>query len=188
MANNSGFTNKTAERFIIDAGAVYLNSQFTGEVFTAGTLLGATAGGNEFVLQQEMRQIEVDGVKGRGKGLQVISFQNPVLTVNLKEMTAKNLSVAIAGSDLNVSGTKYDVLTSKGVIRTEDYIENVTLVGTLTGSKDPVIIVVYNVLNIEGLEMTFEKDNEVVIPVAFGGHYDETGNVPFKIYFPKTTA
>lgn len=183
---SNGFTNKSTERFIIDAGAVYLNSTFdegTGE-FT-GTLLGATSGGNEFVIQQELREIEVDGVKGRGKGLEVITFQNPTLTVNLKEMTAENLTMALAGGELDTSDTHYDVLTSKGTIDLEDYISNIALVGRLTGSEKPVVIVVENVLSIEGLTMTFEDDNEVVIPVAFAGHYDESSKAPFKIYFPK---
>lgn len=182
--NSKGFTNVSADKFIIDAGAVYLNTTFTAGAFTGGTLLGATSGGNEFVVQQEVRQIEVDGAKGRTKGLQVITFQNPVLTVNLKEMSASNLSKALTGGSIDTADTVYDIITSKGSIATADYISNVTLVGKLTDGRQ-VIIVVENVLSIEGLDMKFEDNNEVVIPVAFGGHYDETGKAPFKIYFPK---
>lgn len=185
--SSKGFTNQSAERFIIDAGAVYLNTKFENGSFIGGELLGATSGGNELVIQQEIRQIEVDGAKGRTKGLQVITFQNPVLTVNLKEMTARNLSKAITGGEVDTSDSNFDIITSKGTIDTEDYIENVTLVGKMTNGKD-VVIVINNVLQIEGLEMTFEDNNEVVIPVAFAGHYDESGEVPFKIYFPKAEA
>lgn len=182
--NSKGYTNQSAERFIIDAGAIYFNTTFTAGAFTGGELLGATSGGNEFVVQQEIRQIEVDGTKGRTKGLQIINFQNPTLTVNLKEMTAKNLSMALTGGEINTADTKYDIITSKGVVDSKDYIKNITLVGKMTDGKD-VVIVVENVLSIEGLEMTFEDNNEVVIPVAFAGHYDESGRAPFKIYFPK---
>ena len=184
--NSKGFTNASTDKFIIDAGAVYVNTTFdeaTGS-FSDGELLGATSGGNEFVIQQELRQIEIDGIKGRTKGLQLITFQNPTLTVNLKEMSAKNLARAIAGGEIDESGTKYDIITSRGVIENDDYLNNVTLVGRLTSGEN-VVIVVENVLSIEGLEITTEDNNEVVIPVAFAGHYDESGKAPFKIYFPK---
>src|SRR5690606_2289662 len=110
--NSKGFTSQSAERFIVDAGAVFLNTTFTAGAFTGGELLGATSGGNELVIQQEIRQIEVDGAKGRTKGLQVITFQNPVLTVNLKEMTAQNLAKAITGGTVDTSDTAYDIITS----------------------------------------------------------------------------
>lgn len=183
--NTNGLTGTSKERFIIDAGAVYLNMDFAEGSFTGGELLGATSGGNEFVIQQEVRQIEVDGAKGRVKGLQVITFQNPTLTVNLKEMTAQNLAKAITGAEVSTADSAYDIITSDGIIKDADYIKNVTLVGKLTDGKD-VVIVVENVLQIEGLEMTMTDNNEVVIPVAFAGHYEiGSTTAPFKIYFPK---
>lgn len=185
----TGFTNNSTNHFIVDAGAVYLNVEFdelTGE-FT-GDLLGATSGGNEFVVNQEVREIEVDGLKGRGKGLQAVTFMNPDLTVNLKELSAKNLATVIAGGEIREGNEFYDVLTSKGKIEDSDYIDSVALVGNVTGSDKPIVIVLYNVLSIEGLEMSFEDDNEVVVPVTFGGHYDETQEVPYRIFLPKQSA
>lgn len=189
VLKTTGFTNNSTNHFIVDAGAVYLNVEFnetTGE-FT-GDLLGATSGGNEFVVNQEVREIEVDGLKGRGKGLQAVTFMNPDLTVNLKELSAKNLATVIAGGKVAEGNEFYDVLTSKGKIEDSDYIDSVALVGNVTGSDKPIVIVLYNVLSIEGLEMSFEDDNEVVVPVTFGGHYDETQQVPYKIYLPKQSA
>lgn len=183
---SNSFTNESKNHFIIDAGAIYLNAKYDEVEGTfTGELLGATAGGNEFVVEQEVRQIEVDGMKGRGKGLQALSFMNPNLTANLKELSAKNLSRIIAGGDLDVADSHYDILTSKGVIEDSDYIDSIALVGRVIGSQKPIVIVLDNVLSIEGLEMTFEDDDEVVVPVTFGGHYDETMEVPYKIYLPK---
>lgn len=181
----NGFTNSSKNHFIVDAGAIYTNVTLGEDGEFTGDLLGATAGGNEFTVDQEIREIEVDGVKGRGKGLQAVTYMNPNLTVNLKELSAKNLSQIIAGGNLDETDTTYDVLTSKGTIEDTDYIDNVALVGRVTGSQKPIVIVLYNVLSIEGLEMSFEDDSEVVIPVTFGGHYDETMEVPYKIYLPK---
>lgn len=183
----NGFTSDSKNHFIVDAGAVYLNAQFdeVEGIFT-GDLLGATSGGNEFSVDQEVRQTEVDGMKGRGKGLQTLNFMNPNLTVNLKELSAKNLATVIAGGDLDEdTATNYDILTSTGVIEDSDYIDSIALVGRVSGSSQPIVIVLDNVLSIEGLEMSFEDNDEVVVPVTFGGHYDETMEVPYKIYLPK---
>lgn len=189
----TGYTANTPKRYIMDAGAVYLNLQYeetTGE-FT-GELLGATSGGNEFQIVQERREIEVDGLKGRGKGNSVITSENPQLTVNLKELTAKNLSYAIAGSTLDTADTNYDIITSKGTIELGDYLDNVAFVGRLTGSAKPVVIIVENVVSMEGLTLTTQDDNEAIVPIVFGGHYSENnielGNAPYKIYFPKEVA
>ena len=189
VLKTTGFTNNSTNHFIVDAGAVYLNVEFNNETgeFT-GDLLGATSGGNEFIVNQEVREIEVDGLKGRGKGLQAVTFMNPDLTVNLKELSAKNLATIIAGGEVREGNEFYDVLTSKGKIEDSDYIDSVALVGNVTGSDKPIVIVLYNVLSIEGLEMSFEDDNEVVVPVTFGGHYDETQEVPYRIFLPKQSA
>jgi hypothetical protein len=186
----TGYTANSSKRYLMDAGAVYLNLQYddvSGE-FT-GELLGATSGGNEFSLVQERREIEVDGLKGRGMGNSVITSENPQLTVNLKELTARNLSYAIAGSTLDTSDANYDIITSNGKIELEDYLENVAFVGRITGSQNPVVIIVENVISMEGLTLNTQDDNEAVVPILFGGHYSqdnvELGTAPYKIYFPK---
>ena len=69
-----------------------------------------------------------------------------------------------------------------------DYIENVTFVGKISGSEKPVIIQIYNALNIDGLTLQTKDKDEAVIALNFVGTYDtKTLDVPpFKIYYPKT--
>jgi hypothetical protein len=185
----TGYTANSPLHYLLDAGAIYKNlvyTEATGE-FT-GDLLGATSGGNEFALAQETRVIEVDGIKGQGKGNVVIDSETPSLTVNLKEITAANLQLAIAGST-STSDTNYDIITTKGKIELTDYLNNVAFVGRLSGSSKPVVIVIDNAISLEGLTVTTADKAEAVVPVVFTGHYDEnnveTGAAPFKIYFPK---
>lgn len=187
----TGYTANSPLHYLLDAGAIYKNltyDELTGE-FT-GTLLGATSGGNEFALAQETRVIEVDGIKGQAKGNVVIDSETPSLTVNLKELTAANLSLAIAGSEIN-SDTNYDIITSKGKIELTDYLDNIAFVGRLSGSAKPVVIVIDNAISLEGLTITTADKGEAVVPVVFTGHYDENnvelGVAPYKIYWPKVT-
>ncbi|WP_100406264.1 hypothetical protein [Bacillus solitudinis] len=183
----TGYTDKTPERYLLDAGAVYKNFDFDTMV---GTLLGATSGGNQFQLTQEKREIEIDGLKGRGKGNTVIVSEEPILTVNLKELTAENLKLAIAGAEIDAAtNLDYDIITSKGKIELTDYLDNITYIGKLSGSNKPVIIMIDNALSMEGIDMTMEDDGEAIVPIQFMGHYDanniELGTAPFKIYWPK---
>lgn len=90
----SGITADTPERIFVDAGAVYLNYGLPSE-----RLLGATRGGNEFNLNREIRDIEVDGVRGSVKGLRRRIVCRPQITCNLIELSLDNLLKAIAGAN-----------------------------------------------------------------------------------------
>jgi hypothetical protein len=187
----TGYSGKTAERYLIDAGAVYKNLTFddvTGEA--SGELLGATNGGNEFVIEQETREVEVDGVKSRAKGGTILVSENANLTVNLKELTADNIALAIAGSTVSLSDVSgYKEITGKGRIELEDYTDSIALVARLSGSDKPVIVVLYNVLSMEGFTLPTEDEGEATVALNLGAHYDidEAGNElpPYKIYWPE---
>ncbi len=85
------------------------------------------------------------------------------------------------------SDDKYDVITGNSAIGLDDYVDNVTWVGTLSGSDEPVIIQVYNGLNTEGLKFNVQDKSEATIPLTFYGHYtfDDLDSPPFKILYPK---
>ncbi|MCM3600630.1 hypothetical protein M3175_07795 [Robertmurraya korlensis] len=181
----SGLTANSPLHYLMNAGAVYKNltyDELTGD-FT-GTLLGATSGGNEFALAQEIRNLEVDGAKGPTKGNVVIDSETATLTVNLKELTASNIALAIAGSQ-TTSDTNYDIITSKKKIELSDYLQNIAFVGRLSGSSDPVVIVIDNAISLEGLTVATTDKNEAIVPVVFTGHEGEDGTSPYKIYWPK---
>jgi len=94
MGIKSGLNADTPKRIFVDAGAVYLNYGLPSE-----RLLGATRGGNEFNLNREIRDIEVDGVRGSVKGLRRRTVCRPQITCNLIELSLDNLLKAIAGAN-----------------------------------------------------------------------------------------
>nr|DAN41431.1 MAG TPA: major tail protein [Caudoviricetes sp.] len=188
----SGFNDKTAENLLLDAGAFFANFKVGTDTFETAIakLLGATRGGGKFTAKPNIRSIEVDGVKGRAKGLQVIDSWEVSLSANIleinKETLAKGLTATNAVDDSTTEG--YSIITAKNYIELEDYIENVTFVGKISGSEKPVIIQIYNALNIDGLTLQTKDKDEAVIALNFVGTYDtKTLDVPpFKIYYPKT--
>ncbi|WP_424765694.1 hypothetical protein [Paenibacillus sp. sgz302251] len=191
MANYSGFNEKTAERLILDAGAFYKN--YNVEIDTPETasakLLGATRGGGEFVATPEVRSLEIDGVKGRAKGLTVIDSWDVSILANMLEMSADLMKIALTGGEVDtIKDTDYDIIKGKNTIAISDYIDNITWIGRLSGNNKPVIIQVLNALSTDGFTLTTEDKNESVIPIRFSGHYDTENldNPPFVIYYPKT--
>ncbi|WP_339145450.1 MULTISPECIES: hypothetical protein [unclassified Sutcliffiella] len=188
----SGFTNKTAENLLMHAGAFFKNFDVENDTFDsaveAGKLLGASRGGGEFSAVPELRSIEVDGVRGKAKGLQVIDSWEVKLTANIMEVTTSVLADALAASETDsTTNVDYNIVKGKNVINLTDYIDNITFVGTLSGSDKPVIIQVYNALNSNGLTLTTEDKSESVITLEFEGHFDanKLDEPPFAIYYPK---
>lgn len=186
-----GFSSDTPSRLVLDAGAIYKNVTYAAGDFS-GTLIGATSGGNEFVFKQSLRQIEVDGAKGPVKGLEVIEKEEAELNISLKELTAENIALAIAGSAVDGTDSTYDVITSKGKIDLTDYLDSIAYVGRQSGTNKPVVIILENVLSMEGLSFKTEDNKEVVIPIKFAAHSDEAdvqaGTLPVRIYWPKEVA
>lgn len=191
----SGFTEDTMKSLLLDAGAFFKNFKVGTDDFdsavTAGKLLGATKDGGEFNATPSVRQVEVDGVKGRAKGMEIIDSWDVYLKANVLEIKKETLAAALCASQTDESSDqKYDIITAKGSIELTDYIENITWVGTLSGSDEPVIIQVYNAINTDGLSLTTKDKDQAVIGMTFYGHYTQKdlNTPPFKIYYPKPKA
>lgn len=188
----SGFNNKTAENLLLDAGAFFANFTVGTDTFenASAKLIGATRGGGKFTAKPNIRSIEVDGVKGRAKGLQVIDSWEVSLSANVleinKETLAKGLTATNAVDESTTEG--YAIITAKNYIELTDYIENITFIGKISGQEKPVIIQIYNALNVEGLTLQTKDKDEAVISLNFVGSYDTTtlDTPPFKIYYPKS--
>lgn len=190
----SGFTNKTMEKLLLDAGAFFKNYEVGTDTFdsavTANKLLGATQGGGAFEAKPEVRTIEVDGIKGKAKGMETVDGWDVSISANILEFDADRIKLGLGIADIDtVSNEDYDIIQARNNISEEDYIENITWVGTLSGSDKPVIIQVYNALNSEGISLNVKDKAEGVIAMKFYGHYtqDDLNTPPFKIYYPKTT-
>jgi len=192
MKKYSGFTTATAESLLLNAGAYFKNFTVGTDTFesavTAGKLIGATKGGGEFSAVPSIRPIEVDGVAGKAKGLEVIDSWDIYLKAKVLEIKESTIKDGLVASDVDsTTSNDYDIITARNNIELDDYITNITWVGTLSGSDDPVIIQITNALNTEGLKFSATDKNEATIELTFYGHYTQTDldTPPFKIYYPK---
>ena len=192
MKKYSGFTTETAKSLLLNAGAYFKNFDVGTDKFdsavAAGKLIGATKGGGEFSAVPEIRQIEVDGVAGRAKGLETIDSWDIYLKANVLEVKEATIQSGLAASSVDTStNTDYDIITASNNLEVSDYIDNITWVGTLSGSDKPVIIQIFNALNTDGLKFSTTDKAEATISLTFYAHYtqDDLDTPPFKIYYPK---
>ena len=190
----SGFNSNTAEKLLLDAGAFFKNFNVKTDDFdsavSAGKLIGATRGGGQFEAKPSVRQIQVDGVKGAAKGLQVIDAWDVKMMANVLEIAPASLKLALAASEMDedtYNEQGYAEIKAKNYIEIEDYIENITYVSKISGKQKPVIIQIYNTLNVDGLTLSVKDKDEAVIALNFSGSYDPTklDNPPFAIFYPK---
>lgn len=192
MQTYSGFTDETPKHLLLDAGAFFKNFKIDEDDFdkavAAGKLIGATKDGGEFSAKPELRQIQVDGVKGDAKGLDVLDKWIVYIKANVLEVKKETLMAALCAAKVDEkSNQEYDIISAKNEIELSDYVENITWVGTLSGSDKPAIIQIYNALNTEGLTLGFKDKDQSVIAMNFSGRYsmDQFDKPPFDIYYPK---
>lgn len=189
----SGLTSKTPQNLVLDAGAFFKNYNVETDTFEtavqAGKLIGATKGGGGFKAIPSFRDIELDGMRGAIKGAKLLESWEVTMNANVAEISASLLKdgLGIATTEAATNKNGYDVIKGKMCLKDEDYIENITWVGTVSGSDKPVIIQVFNALNTSGLDLSFEDKGELTSGLEFIGHFDmaKMNEVPFAIYYPK---
>ena len=191
----SGLTSQAVERFVIDSGAVYINLDETDE-----RLLGATRGGSSFEIEQEIKLVEIDGVRGASMGARRVVESNARIVANLMEFTTENVMLALAGSDATdftdpsitpaPTGATHDEIRRTRNIASVDFLKNIAIVGKISGSQENIICIIYNALADEGFEFSMEDREEGVLEVTFTAHYDldDVLTEPWAIRIPKAVA
>lgn len=195
--STNGFNSDTASKYIVDAGAVYKNLTFTKGTTPdldqwEGEPLGATFGGSSVSIQNEFRTIEVDGIRSNYVGEKILQRQTATMKVNLKEIDAETIRTAILGKitkgDGTTAPTSYDIIEGKGKVENSDYLTNLALVGNVSGTTKPIIIVLDNALCTSGLDFETSDNDEAVITLTFEAHASanqvKLNKLPARIYYP----
>ena len=192
----TGYTCDTKQNFLLDSGAVFKNfvvgTDTAKTAQAAGKLLGATRGGSSFTATPEIRMREVDGLRGTPKGGISIDSWAVTLVANFIEWTPETLKAALGAAEISDDEEGYKLIRGRNMPNDEDYYDNITWVGTISGSDEPVIIQIYNALSTSGISASFADKSEAVLPVTFQATYDACGAqptdpnfAPFAIYFPE---
>ena len=185
----TGLTTNTRKNIQLDAGALYKNyvPGTDTPATAAAKLIGATEGGATLGITPEIRQIPVDGVKGPTKGYEVMESVTATIQANIKEVTASSVKLALAAATVDTATMAgYSKITINEEIVDADYIDNITWIGKISGSSDPIMIVMKNVLCLNGFSFAVKDKGEGVVPVTLTAHYDvsDLDSVPVEFYIP----
>lgn len=189
----TGYSDNTSKSYIINAATVYTDVTYaTGSGFT-GTLHGATAGGVTLTIETTYRDIEVDGTSHmKVKGNKVLEAATATITTNVKEITAETIRKSLNGTleevEVDEGPTGYKVVRSKRFVEDADYTTNMAVVGTLSGTNEPVIAILDNVLCTSGFEGATEDNSEMVIEQVYEAHATveqlDADEFPWRILYP----
>lgn len=188
----TGYTAKTMENRVTGAGAYFKDYDPTTDTYTtavaAGKLIGATKGGGNFTAKANIRPIEIDGVPGNVMGMEEIDTWDVDMTANIIEVNADTLALALGAAAVTTptAPINYKKVVGKNTISPEDYQDNITFLGTVSGFDEPIIIQVFNALSMDGLNFGSKDKDDTVIAAKWTGHYDEASldNPPFAIWVP----
>lgn len=189
----SGFGKNSAESFVVDAGVIYKNLKWSKEEGFTGELLGATNGGVEVTTEKKYRKIEVDGTAVMDvKGLNVVESAQATFKANLKELTAENLILSMNGKEVKTDeyGDGVRVIEDRYLVVDGDYIDNMAVVGFLSGTGEPIIFMLDNVLITSPVSLKTEDGSEAELELTgqANGTYEQLQQrkSPYRIIYPKT--
>ena len=201
----NGITAGTPKNLQLDAGAFFIGFEVGKDTYAsaknAGKCLGATQGGGTFTAKPTIRNIDVDGAVGRVKGLTDIQTWEISLSATVIETTVKSLKAALVAATVtkgtgtgegagNGIPTGYTEIKGNAGIADTDYISDITWVGCLSGSGEPIIIQIKNALNEDGLSMDFAPNSEGKVKLTFYAYNSledfesDSVNPAFFIYLP----
>ena len=189
----TGYTSTTAKNYVINAATVYTGVTYDELTGFTGTLHGATSGGVTLTIEQTYRDIEIDGTSHmKVKGNKVLEAATAMAVTNIKEITAETIRKSLNGklemADVADAPTGYKVITTKRYIEDADYTNNMAVVGTLSGTNEPFIAILDNVLCTSGLELGTEDNNEAVIEQTYEAHASVeqllADEFPWRILYP----
>jgi hypothetical protein len=112
------------------------------------------------------------------------------LKVNMLELTTDILKMALMGVVDTSINAGYDTITGKTEIALTDYIDNIAIVGRLSGSLQPVIIILKNVLSSDGIKFSNKDAVDNILPITFTASIDpNTPTIsPYEIRYPQVGA
>lgn len=173
----SGYTKTSSENFMINAGTIVVNVEWdeASKSFT-GKPLGATSDGTKVNIEQKYRKIAVDGTGHVDvQGLWVLDEAHATVGAKLKELTAENMALGLNGTkNESAEYDGYTEIKSKRYLEEGDYIKNMAIVGKLTGSEKPIIILLDNVLTTSAFALETKDGDEAAID------YEGTANASFE--------
>lgn len=186
MTRKHGISADTYDKLLLDAGAIYTN--FT-SFASPGTLLGATRGGAAFKRTPKYAMTEYEGIPGSVKGEKHLVGVDVILEATIISFDEVNIGLAIPNSDVtSFDSNHYKITEDEWDAEAVHSLTNIAIVAELSGSGQPVGIVLDNPIAEKDLTFSLKDKGEASSKWMFKAYYDESvgfGSPPWRIFWPK---
>jgi hypothetical protein len=194
MKTYSGINDNTPKNILLDTGAFFINFDLATDTYETAKakLLGCTAGGAKFVFKPTYRIPKADGgTKSPVRGMKfLVSWEVSMgaSMLEFKKEVYQNALGASVSSVTTINTKSYTKIEGSNVLEDSSYKDNITWIGTISGSDEPVIIQIFNALNEEGLNFEPKDSEDIVCELNFVGHstVSTLDKPPFAIYYPNS--
>ena len=161
-----------------------LKTALAAAIADGSKLLGATRGGGTHTITRDMRQVDVDGVRGRFVGQEIVDGGDVYISTTLVEQTPEHLKAVIGNADIDDTHPNHVIVKVRLAIDDSDYISNVIWIGDT--SEGFMAIELFNGLNTADMTFTWADKNEGTATAEFHGHVDDmedTEYLPVNYHF-----
>ena len=193
-----GFTPTSPDSFIIDAGVIVKNFKYDSATTSfSGTPLGATSGGVKVSIDMQYRDMDVDGAYLTPVvGLKALKNAAASIEAKLKELSAETMRIALNGTVREATTTEaptgYKVVEAKRTVEEGDYITGVAVYGYERSTGKEIIFVIDNGLVTSKFELDMQDQKEATVDLTIDANATPeqllAGKLPFRIFYPSTTA
>lgn len=177
MPTVTALTQAQLDKILIDEGIVFINWGVTAEE----AKLGPTRGGGEFTVTPVYRDIPVDGVRGKTKGLKVLDSLDAMLKVSILSHDQQQVAKLLPFADVGL--TPFDITSGEqALVPATKYLTNVVMFcRTLDGKFKKITL--FNGLNEAPLVISAKPKGESEFALEIHAHWDgiTTTNELFKI-------
>lgn len=142
--------------------------------------LGITRGGNHFISEAEMRQIEFDGSRVRFVGDSVKDTVQPRIETTLLEFNLENLRRIMPSSDVTTVAGK-TVVRERLSIQPADYMKSLTWVRERADGAI-ILFTLFNPMNTGSVDVTGADKSEGEMSVTFTGFNNDFADLAYAPY------
>ena len=175
------------KQLLIDSCSVYmgdidLTNPDQYKTLLSNMFLGLTRNGVTVSIKPNIKEIDFDGRKDRKvKGMDRILGWEVGAECETLEIGEKLFDVSLF-KKVTTSSTKFDKYVPSGDMA----YSNVLLVGTLTKTQEPILVLIKNAYNSEGLTLETKDKDEAGVKMKLVGTYEiGSDEPPVDIFIPK---
>lgn len=181
------------QNIVIDGAVIYLTATEITDPKTqlaalTSDYLGCAKSSVNVVVKPAIREMEFMGKMGRKtKEAERITGWEVSCEADILDLTKKTLETSLFIKDTTEAvPTDHDRYVPKKGLSPTDY-KHLVIVGKMQGTTVPVVCVIENTYNGEGIAIQYKDEDESAAKMKFEGHYEAgSDKPPFQKYILKT--